>query len=53
MNLSGTWELLRDTGKEWWEDNAPRLGAALAFYTLLSLAPLLVVATRAVRGLRP
>jgi membrane protein len=26
------------------EDKAPRLGAALAFYTLLSLAPLLVIA---------
>src|SRR5262249_14200375 len=36
--------------KEWWKDNAPRLGAALAFYTLLSLAPLLVVVT-AIAGL--
>lgn len=45
MKLSGMWELLRDTGKEWMEDKAPRLGAALAFYTLLSLAPLLVVVT--------
>src|ERR1035438_1037568 len=26
---------------EWIKHNAPRLGAALAFYTLLSLAPLL------------
>src|SRR5262249_7174438 len=26
------------------EDNAPRLGAALAYYTLFSLAPLLIVA---------
>src|SRR3954454_16429914 len=50
MTLSGTWALLRDTGKEWWQDNAPRLGAALAFYTLLSLAPLLVVVT-AIAGL--
>src|SRR4051812_31481152 len=43
MNVKGIWELIRDTGKEWWEDKAPRLGAALAFYTMLSLAPLLVV----------
>ena len=28
---------------EWIKHNAPRLGAALAFYTLLSLAPLLLV----------
>ena len=29
---------------EWVNDNAPRLGAAVAFYTLLSLAPVLVIA---------
>jgi membrane protein len=27
----------------WFEHNAPRLGASVAFYTLLSLAPLLVI----------
>jgi membrane protein len=27
----------------WFRDNIPRLGAALAFYTLLSLAPMLIV----------
>ena len=35
--------LLTETVIEWNDDNVPRLGAALAFYTLLSLAPLLVV----------
>lgn len=29
---------------EWMNDNAPRLGAAVAFYSLLSLAPFIVVA---------
>jgi membrane protein len=29
---------------EWMNDNGPRLGAALAFYTLLSLAPVIVIA---------
>lgn len=29
---------------EWMNDNAPRLGAALAFYALLSLAPIIVIA---------
>ena len=35
--------LLKETVSEWIDDNVPRLGASLAFYTLLSLAPLLVV----------
>jgi membrane protein len=28
----------------WWNDNVPRMGAALAYYTLFSLAPILIVA---------
>jgi membrane protein len=47
MKGTAAWELLRDTAGEWWADNAPRLGAAVAFYTMLSLAPLLVVVTAA------
>jgi membrane protein len=35
--------LFRETFSEWSDDNAQRLGASLAFYTLLSLAPLLVI----------
>jgi membrane protein len=35
--------LFNDTVTEWYKHKAPRLGASLAFYTLLSLAPLLVV----------
>ncbi len=34
----------------WWEDDAPRLGASLAYYTLFAIAPILLVAT-AVAGL--
>jgi membrane protein len=41
----GWWPLLKQTLADWWEDRAPRLGAALAFYTVLSLAPLLVIVT--------
>jgi membrane protein len=37
------WELVKQTALSWDKINAPRLGAALAFYTLLSVAPLLVV----------
>jgi membrane protein len=36
-------KLLKETGYEWYADRVPRLGAALAFYTLFSLAPLLMV----------
>src|SRR5437764_10583209 len=35
--------LFKETVREWIDDRAPRLGASLAFYTLLSLAPLLIV----------
>jgi membrane protein len=35
--------LFTDTVNEWYKHKAPRLGASVAFYTLLSLAPLLVV----------
>jgi membrane protein len=35
--------ILRETVKAWFDDNAPRLGASLSFYTLLSMAPLLIV----------
>ncbi len=35
--------LFKQTVNAWVDDNAPRLGASLAFYTLLSLAPLLII----------
>ena len=34
------WGLLRETAGSWSEDKVPRLGAALAFYSTLSIAPL-------------
>jgi membrane protein len=37
------WDLVKETASSWDKINAPRLGAALAFYTLLSVAPLIVV----------
>ena len=36
--------------KAWWDDDAPRLGASLAYYTLFAIAPVLLVAT-AVAGM--
>jgi len=35
--------LLKQTFQEWLEDKAPQLGAALAYYTVFSLAPLVLV----------
>lgn len=37
-------ELLKATLSEWQEDKASRLAAALAYYTVFSLAPLLIIA---------
>lgn len=36
--------VFRQASNEWINDNAPRLGASVAFYTLLSLAPVIVIA---------
>ncbi|MGD1074984.1 MAG: YihY/virulence factor BrkB family protein [Thermodesulfovibrionales bacterium] len=36
-------QLLEDTFSAWKEDNALRLGAAVSFYTVLSLPPLLII----------
>jgi len=35
--------LLKETAKDWAEHESPRLGAALAFYTVFAIAPLFVI----------
>jgi len=37
------WRMLKTAFQEWNEDKAARLAAALAYYTLFSLAPLLIL----------
>ena len=37
--------LVGDAARAWWDDDAPRLGASLAYYTLFAIAPILLVAT--------
>jgi membrane protein len=37
-------ELIKQTASDWFDDKAPRLAASLALYTLMSLAPLLILA---------
>jgi len=44
MTRQDWWTLLKETGSGWVADKVPRLAAALAFYTILSVAPLLVIA---------
>lgn len=39
------WQVLKTTCVEWFEDDAFRLAASLAFYTIFSLAPVLLIAT--------
>jgi membrane protein len=46
--FSNAFGLLKQTGQEFLEDKAPQLGAALAYYTVFSLAPLILVLLAAV-----
>ena len=43
-NLKGLWFLVKDTAIKWQTDNTFRLAASLAFYTIFSLAPVLLIA---------
>lgn len=42
--MRGAFDLIKQTVKEWSEDKVPRLGAALAYYTMFAMAPLLIIA---------
>lgn len=44
LGFKNIFPLLKATAKEWSDDKAPRLGAALAYYTVFSIAPLLIIA---------
>ncbi|MEM8830042.1 MAG: YhjD/YihY/BrkB family envelope integrity protein, partial [Cyanobacteria bacterium P01_G01_bin.19] len=44
MNLPKVGQLLKRTFQEWQEDKASRIAAALAYYTVFSISPLLVIA---------
>ena len=50
MHLKQLWDLIRKSIVAWVDDYAPSMGAALAYYTLFSIAPLLIIAI-AVAGL--
>lgn len=43
MNFKLYWDVLKQIIDEWSDDKAPKLGAALSYYTVFSLAPLLII----------
>ena len=42
-SIKATFTLLKDTAAAWSDDYAPSMGAALSYYTLFSIAPLLLI----------
>jgi membrane protein len=42
-SASQIWALVKQAGEAWVDDYAPSMGAALAYYTVFSLAPLLLI----------
>jgi membrane protein len=44
LSLRALARMSRQASSDWIDDDAPRLGAAVSFYTLLSLAPVIVIA---------
>jgi membrane protein len=43
MRMKLLWRVTLRAAQDWWEDNCLRLAASLAFYTALSLAPLVLL----------
>ncbi|HEX3817472.1 MAG TPA: YihY/virulence factor BrkB family protein [Chthoniobacterales bacterium] len=45
--LQSAWALTKNSAIEWWNDNTFRLSASLAFYTIFSIAPVVLIAVGA------
>ncbi|MDQ2762582.1 MAG: YihY/virulence factor BrkB family protein [Pseudomonadota bacterium] len=43
INLGEFWALIKGAGSAWVDDYAPSMGAALSYYTVFSLAPMLLI----------
>jgi membrane protein len=43
MRIKPLWHVTLQAAQDWWEDNCLRLAASLAYYTALSLAPLILL----------
>ena len=50
LPLKEWWSLVKQAGSAWLDDYAPSMGAALSYYTVFSLAPMLLIVI-AVAGL--
>lgn len=50
MNIKDVWALTKESVSAWSNDYAPSMGAAISYYTLFSIAPLLILVI-AVAGL--
>src|SRR4051812_33307959 len=50
IKSKGFWPLVKKTFQDWLDDEVPTLAAALSYYTVFSIAPLLLIAV-AVAGL--
>lgn len=44
MRPREVWHVFKDAVSHWLDDRAPRMGAALAYYSVFSMAPLIVIA---------
>jgi len=44
IRFNALWSLTKEAVSQWSEDFAPSMGAALAYYTIFSIAPLLIIA---------
>lgn len=45
ISLKNAFQLFKEAALAWNEDSAPSMGAAIAYYTIFSLAPLLIIST--------
>ncbi len=43
MRVTTAWQLMKDAARSWRDDYAASMGAALAYYTIFSAAPLLLI----------
>lgn len=43
MNVRTLWQLVKQAVNAWIDDYAPSMGAAIAYYTVFSIAPLLII----------
>jgi uncharacterized BrkB/YihY/UPF0761 family membrane protein len=43
MQITTLWHMSQRVIQDWWNDNCLRLAASLAYYTALSLAPLILL----------